>query len=292
MGIDPVQLVYDSCTRTWVVLCCGSDICGGGHEVVETRFRGVAEFHSDAHRRIVAAPTTGPIEIMYSGHEAEYQLRAAGRCPFQTGAGLPHFEYCGFPADSDTDQGYCVYHDRVVAGIEDPEIVIGDRIRDLDPDAHASLGTVTYADNNGYWVQWDGQDGEVMADFGDIEPLDDEWPADHRAHLSAGAGRDRDVGTPHEQPEITGLSAALAYTAAMANGAAAGAASVEMSLTGLRSGEVGGQTLTHLRQAQEALSQAEAAFQAANADLQTHLSVKDAYGATPDAGSKQFVTND
>jgi hypothetical protein len=92
--------------------------------------------------------------------------------------------------------------------------------------------------------------------------------------------------------ETTGLSSALAYTSAMATSSGEGANSVETSLASLTSGEVGGETLTHLTSAQEHLAAAQAAFNAANAALTQHQNVQEAYAANPDAGNKQFMQND
>lgn len=92
--------------------------------------------------------------------------------------------------------------------------------------------------------------------------------------------------------ETPGLAAALAYAHQMAASAGQGAASVETSLASLQAGDVSGPALGHLANAQEALTSAQGAFQAAHTELQRHIAVKDAYGANPDAGTKQFVTND
>lgn len=92
--------------------------------------------------------------------------------------------------------------------------------------------------------------------------------------------------------ETTNLSAALAYTRNMANNARQGVSSVETSISGLTAGGVTGPTLSALAQAQEALNQAAAAFDTANAALVRHIQVQEAYAANRDAGSKQFVTAD
>jgi hypothetical protein len=91
--------------------------------------------------------------------------------------------------------------------------------------------------------------------------------------------------------ETTGLQAALTYTQQMATSSGEGATSVETSLASLQAGEVGGAGLAHLAQAQELLTQAQAAFDAANAEFTNHMNVKEAYDANPDAGNKQFLTN-
>jgi hypothetical protein len=127
-------------------------------------------------RQIADYIDSGPIPIMYAA-EAERQLRAAGRCWYQTGYGLPGFEYCGAPASpgevATATEGMCERHARSAAGIEDLDVMVGDRVRDTDPDADPNwLGTVTHADNNGYRVRWDGQDTDYEADYGDIEPVE------------------------------------------------------------------------------------------------------------------------
>lgn len=98
--------------------------------------------------------------------------------------------------------------------------------------------------------------------------------------------------TAQVSPEATSLASALVYTAQMAAGTAAGAASVEASLAAVADGQVSGAAITHLRRAQEALAAAQAGFAAAHAALSQHVVVQEAYAAAPGAGSKQFVTGD
>jgi hypothetical protein len=134
-------------------------------------------------RQVAAAPPGGPVPARYAG-EAERQLRAAGRCWFQTGSGLPGLEYCGHPAEPGCDPGepgpdeatgtwgMCARHAREASGIEDPDICVGDLVYDPDPDADPDWhGTVTHAGNNGYRVRWDGQDQDLEAGYGQIEPV-------------------------------------------------------------------------------------------------------------------------
>ncbi|REF00339.1 hypothetical protein DFJ69_5871 [Thermomonospora umbrina] len=101
--------------------------------------------------------------------------------------------------------------------------------------------------------------------------------------------KEADVSVSGETPN---LSAALAYTNTMASECMQGAASVETSIASLQAGGVSGPALSALAQAQEALTQAMTAFNAANAALTRHVSVSDAYAANHDAGDKQFVTQD
>jgi hypothetical protein len=90
--------------------------------------------------------------------------------------------------------------------------------------------------------------------------------------------------------ETTGLQSALHYTASMAATTGEGVSSVETSIASLQQGEVGESVTGHLTQAQEHLSAAQAAFQAANDELTSHINVQEAYSANPNAGNKQFVT--
>lgn len=92
--------------------------------------------------------------------------------------------------------------------------------------------------------------------------------------------------------ETTNLQAALTYTLNMAAGCRDGMASLETSIAALQAGEVGGMVVANLQQAQEAFNIAGGALMAANAALQHHLQVKEAYTANPDAGNKQFVVQD
>ncbi len=128
--------------------------------------------------QIAAAPPEGPAQVMYAG-EAERQLRAAGRCWYQTGSGLPGFEYCAHPAPPaeptagpEQFAGLCIRHARQSVGIEDPDLAVGDRVYELDPDADPSWhGTITAASNNGYRVRWDGQNGDLATGYGEVAPV-------------------------------------------------------------------------------------------------------------------------
>jgi len=123
---------------------------------------------------------------------------------------------------------------------------------------------------------------------------------------------------PVTNPEITGLDSAIAY----ANGMSAqctqahdqisailptsdeAVASCEQARNDLEAGGVTGQPLTDVTEVQEqmtaaiaelqaALAQLETAAAAANSlstELESHRGVQEAYAATPDAGSKEFVT--
>lgn len=123
---------------------------------------------------------------------------------------------------------------------------------------------------------------------------------------------------PVTNPEITGLDSAIAYAQGMASQCTHAydqisailptgdetAASCEQARADLESGGVTGQALTDVSSVQEqmtgaiqelqaALAQLETAAAAANSlstELESHRTVQEAYAATPDAGSKEFVT--
>ncbi|MFI5614717.1 hypothetical protein [Amycolatopsis sp. NPDC051903] len=125
---------------------------------------------------------------------------------------------------------------------------------------------------------------------------------------------------PVTNPEITGLESAIAYAQSWAaqcthahdqisavlpdGGSDAVAASCEQAHAELANGGVTGQPLTDVSSAQEqmttAMSELEAALAAVEAaatnwnslatTLESHRGVQEAYNATPDAGSKEFVT--
>ena len=138
--------------------------------------------------QIAGTPPGGPVTVTYPS-EAERQLRAAGRCWYQTGYGLPGFEYayCGHlappgyqpgtgpgPDDEPATWGMCVRHAREALGASDPAVFAGDRVSDTDPEADPGWhGTVTHADNNGYRVRWDGQHQDCQAAYGEIAPVSD-----------------------------------------------------------------------------------------------------------------------
>jgi hypothetical protein len=66
----------------------------------------------------------------------------------------------------------CVRHARQAAGIDDPDLAVGDRVYELDPDADPDWhGTVTFAGHNGYRVRWDGQGGDLYTAYGQIAPV-------------------------------------------------------------------------------------------------------------------------
>lgn len=123
---------------------------------------------------------------------------------------------------------------------------------------------------------------------------------------------------PVTNTEITGLDSAIAYAQGMASQCTHAydqisailptgdetAASCEQARADLEAGGVTGRPLTDVSSVQEqmtgaitelqaALAQLEAAAAAANSlatELESHRGVQEAYTATPDAGSKEFVT--
>ena len=93
-------------------------------------------------------------------------------------------------------------------------------------------------------------------------------------------------------PETTTLSAAKAYAHQMADAATQASASVEQTRAHLSANQVGGDVQARLAEAQELASQLAAKFKAAYDELAKQDTVKDAYQAVPDAGSKEFVTQE
>jgi hypothetical protein len=89
--------------------------------------------------------------------------------------------------------------------------------------------------------------------------------------------------------EIAGLQSSIAYTQEMAGTTQSAVTSVETSIAGLQQGGVSGPAIEHLTQAMEALGSASIAFGAANAELQNHLQVTEAYNANDGAGTRDFV---
>ncbi|HEY0934642.1 MAG TPA: hypothetical protein VGD91_12970 [Trebonia sp.] len=106
---------------------------------------------------------------------------------------------------------------------------------------------------------------------------------------STNTGMETQMTTP--SGETVGLQGAIAYTESMAQSAHEGVTSTETSIASLQAGQVEGEAIDALTQAMEFLTSAAAAFEAAHAALQEQIVVADAYSATPDAGSKEFVTN-
>src|SRR5690606_25362891 len=92
--------------------------------------------------------------------------------------------------------------------------------------------------------------------------------------------------------EVTGLESAIRYVEAMAQSTRAGVSSIETAMAGLLAGQVSGPALTHLTAAQEQLAGAATSFENAAVELNSQRGVKEAYEATPGAGSREFVTGE
>lgn len=90
--------------------------------------------------------------------------------------------------------------------------------------------------------------------------------------------------------ETTGLDSAIGFAEQMKSYLSSAVTSTEQSLANLSAGGVTGESLSSLTSAQEQLTAAVQAFEAAENELRGHLTVREAYDATPDAGSKEFVT--
>lgn len=91
--------------------------------------------------------------------------------------------------------------------------------------------------------------------------------------------------------ETTSLSTTLASLSAWKNETEQGMTSLENSIANLSGSEVGPGVTGALARAQEAFATAVAAFAEAEAALQPSQQIGDMYSASPDAGSKDFVTS-
>lgn len=92
--------------------------------------------------------------------------------------------------------------------------------------------------------------------------------------------------------EATGLTSSINYAGAQADAAYGNVTEVEQWLASLKAHEVTGETIEAGRQAMEQYQAAGASFARAQAALQRHLQVKEAYDANADAGDRQFVTSE
>lgn len=186
----------------------------------------------------------------------------------------------------DTDMGACLVCQKPVPCAELGPVLV-------DPDDPESWTAGCYGcqnaakDANKRAEQEDDQTGPETGEPTEADAIVIDMGAYKRPAAAPEPIKENDV-----SGETTNLSAALAYTNDMATQAAQGAASVETSIASLTVGGVTGPTLTHLAQAQEALSQAMAQFTAANTALSNHIAVKEAYNANRDAGTREFVTAD
>lgn len=92
--------------------------------------------------------------------------------------------------------------------------------------------------------------------------------------------------------ETANLGSAIRFVEGMATSMREAASRTETSIASLQGGEVGPGPIAVLQQAMEQATTAAVAFDQAKAELEKQMSVKEAYDATPDAGSKQFLTTD
>lgn len=92
--------------------------------------------------------------------------------------------------------------------------------------------------------------------------------------------------------ETTNLSAALAYTSGMADSHDQAVTSNETSISTMTAGGVTGEPISLLTQAQELEGQLADIYRQANAALAQQLQVQEAYHANPDAGDREFVSQD
>ena len=92
--------------------------------------------------------------------------------------------------------------------------------------------------------------------------------------------------------EVTGLGSALAHATAMRRAYEESIAGAEQYLAGLEAGGVSGEAVAAVRQAMEAQQQAAAAWATAEQALSRQVTVREAYAASPGAGSREFVTSD
>lgn len=93
-----------------------------------------------------------------------------------------------------------------------------------------------------------------------------------------------------DMSEVTGLISALTHAQQMRQAYEESTASAEQYLAGLQAGGVTGEALAAVQQAMEAQQAAAAAWASAEATLQRHMQVREAYEANRDAGSREFVT--
>lgn len=100
------------------------------------------------------------------------------------------------------------------------------------------------------------------------------------------------AGDSQPDAETAGLTRAISFSEGMANALRQAAVRTETSIATLQCKGVGPGPLALLTQAMELASQAAAAFQAAHDEFERHVAVREAYNANPDAGDKEFLTND
>lgn len=93
--------------------------------------------------------------------------------------------------------------------------------------------------------------------------------------------------------EVTGLGSAIGYADAQSRAAESNAAEIASVLTALQEADVAGEAVEAVRQAREHLLGAAWEFARAKGALIRHQqTVGEAYAASPDAGSREFVTSE
>lgn len=92
--------------------------------------------------------------------------------------------------------------------------------------------------------------------------------------------------------ETTTLAAALTFTDQLAAHATAAAESVDVTIASLTQGGVTGPAIDAFRTAGTALAAAGAEMRQAHGHLTRHLTIRDAYTAAPDAGDRDYLTED
>lgn len=117
---------------------------------------------------------------------------------------------------------------------------------------------------------------------GDAAPPSTPAPGRHNHNHKEGNG----------MAEATGLTSSINYAGAQSEAAYSNVTEVEQWLASLQAHEVSGETIEAGRQAMEQYQAAGASFARAQAALQRHLQVKEAYDANQDAGDRQFVTSE
>lgn len=92
--------------------------------------------------------------------------------------------------------------------------------------------------------------------------------------------------------EVTGWASALRYAQEMTEAHRSAVVAPEQFAAQLQQGGVSGEALAAMGQAMEATRAAEQAWAAATAALERHGAVTEAYAANPDAGSREWHTNE
>lgn len=92
--------------------------------------------------------------------------------------------------------------------------------------------------------------------------------------------------------EVTGLRSGIAYVKKGTAAATQAAAQTEVVIAALRNGGVTGPAISHLTAAVEGHQINAGHYATADTALTRQLQVTEQYEVTPDAGTREFVTND